>query len=264
MKELTADRLNVKIYNDRYELGLNAAKLAAKQIALLLKEQDAVNIIFAAAASQNEFLEALVKEPVQWERVNAFHMDEYIGLSKGASQSFGSFLKQKIFDKVPFNEVHYLKGHNADIPAECGRYEALLRKYSVDITCMGIGENTHIAFNDPHVADFNDRALVKVVDLDDACKQQQVNEGCFQSIQQVPLHALTLTVPALLNARYIYCMVPGQTKAAAVYHTLVDEVSERYPSTILRKHSNALLFLDKESAALLQTTAVAQKIANYN
>lgn len=264
MKELTADRLHVKIYKDRYELGLNAAKVAAKQIGLLLNEQAVVNMIFAAAASQNEFLEALVKEPIPWERVNAFHMDEYIGLSEGAPQSFGNFLKQKIFDKVPFKEVHYLKGHDADIPAECRRYEALLRKYPVDITCMGIGENSHIAFNDPHVADFNDKVLVKVVDLDDACKQQQVNEGCFQTTQQIPLYALTLTVPALLKARYILCMVPGSTKAAAVYHTLVDDVSERYPSTILRKHPHALLFLDKDSAVRLQATTVTQKIANYN
>jgi glucosamine-6-phosphate deaminase len=264
MKELTADRLNVKIYNDRYELGLNAAKIAAKQIGLLLKEQDVVNIIFAAAASQNEFLDALSKEPVEWNRINAFHMDEYIGLPEGHPQTFGTFLKERIFNKVHFNSVYYLNGNAADIKGECNRYAALLEQYPVDITCMGIGENTHIAFNDPHVADFNDKDLVKVVDLDEACKQQQVNEGCFENAGQIPLYALTLTVPALLKAPYIFCMVPGPSKAAAVYHTIVDEVSERFPSTILRNHANALLFLDKESADHLQNTVVTQQIANYN
>ena len=263
MKELTADRLNVKIYNDRYELGLSAAKMAAKQVSLLLKEQDVVNIIFAAAASQNEFLDALSKEPIEWNRINAFHMDEYIGLPEGHPQTFGTFLKNRIFDKVHFKSVYYLNGYAADIKEECDRYSALLKQHPIDVTCMGIGENSHLAFNDPHVADFNDSDLVKVVDLDEACKQQQVNEGCFETVEQIPVYALTLTIPALLKAKYIFCMVPGASKAAAVYHTVVDEVSERYPSTILRTHPNAVLFLDKESVARLQTATITYQISNY-
>jgi glucosamine-6-phosphate deaminase len=249
MKDFVADQLNVRIYEDRASLGAEAAKMAADTIRLLLKQKPVVNMIFAAAASQNEFLEAFIKEDVEWQRVQAFHMDEYIGLPAGNPQLFGEFLRKKLFDKVPFKKVFYLNGQATDPDAECKRYASLLTEHSVDITCMGIGENTHLAFNDPHVAEFNDPKLVKVVDLDEACKQQQVNEGCFAGINDVPVYAFTLTIPALLKAGKIFCMVPGATKAQAVYHTLTDEVTEQYPSTILRKHAGTILFLEKESAA---------------
>ena len=264
MKELLVDQLKVSIYPDRKEMGTDAAKMMAARINDLLKSKDMVNVIFAAAASQNEFLEALSKENVNWSKVNAFHMDEYIGLEKDAPQQFGKFLQERIFDKVPFREVFYLKGYATDIDAECKRYSELLKQFPVDITCMGIGENTHLAFNDPHVADFNDPVLVKVVDLDEPCKQQQVNEGCFPGIQDVPVYALTLTIPALLNADYIFCMVPGTTKANAVYHTLNDEIKELYPSTILRTHSNAFLFLDTDSSTRVLEQKSNAGIFNYN
>jgi glucosamine-6-phosphate deaminase len=264
MKEIIADKLKVRIYQNRNQMGSEAAKMAASDIARLLAEKDEVNIIFAAAASQNEFLEALLKEDVDWARVNAFHMDEYIGLQEGAPQSFGVFLKNRIFDKAPFKHVYLLQGHVADIEAECKRYMALLEQYPVDITFMGIGENTHLAFNDPHVANFDDTYLVKVVDLDEACKQQQVNEDCFDDIAEVPPYALTLTIPALLKAEYIFCIVPGTSKAQAVYHTIMDGISEQYPSTILRKHSNAVLFLERESAALILDEASTPERINYN
>jgi len=249
MKDFVADQLKVRIYEDRASLGVDAARMAAETIRLLLKQKPVVNIIFAAAASQNEFLEALIKEDVDWSSVQAFHMDEYIGLEKNDPQLFGEFLRKRIFDNVPFKKIFYLNGQAKDPEAECKRYSTLLIENPVDITCMGIGENTHLAFNDPHVAEFNDPKLVKVVDLDEACKQQQVNEGCFADVSQVPVYAFTLTIPALLKAGKIFCMVPGTTKAQAVYHTLVDEVTETYPSTILRKHPGSWLFLEKESAA---------------
>jgi glucosamine-6-phosphate deaminase len=264
MKELLIDQLKVKVYPDRTEMGTQAAKLMATRVNDLLGKQEMVNIIFAAAASQNEFLEALSKENVNWARVNAFHMDEYIGLAEDAPQQFGKFLQERIFDKVPFREVFYLKGYAEDIDAECKRYSDLLQKFRVDITCMGIGENAHLAFNDPHVANFNDEALVKVVDLDEACKQQQVNEGCFPAVEDVPVYALTLTIPALMNANYIFCMVPGPSKANAVYHTLNDDIKELYPSTILRKHPNAILFLDKDSAVRVLEQKPNTGILNYN
>lgn len=264
MKEVVADQLKVRIYENRRQLGTDAAKMAADRIRELLKEKELVNIVFAAAASQNEFLEALIQEEIDWTRVNAFHMDEYIGLSEDSPQRFGVFLKQRIFDRVPFHEVYYLTGNAADIQAECARYSALLNKYVPDITCMGIGENTHLAFNDPHVANFNDPILVKVVDIDEACKQQQVNEGCFSAVEDVPPLALTLTIPALLKASYIFCMVPGAKKADAVYHTLKDEISEQYPSTILRKHPNACLFIEKESAARILDQTDGFPHINYN
>lgn len=251
MNQVAADQLKVRIYENRTQLGIDAAKLAASHIRLLLQGKDVVNIIFAAAASQNEFLATLIKEDIDWQRVNAFHMDEYIGLPANAPQLFSVFLKQRIFDKVPFRAVYYLNGAAPDSEAECNRYAALLDEYPVDITFMGIGENAHLAFNDPHVADFKDSRVVKVVDLDEACKQQQVNEGCWAHVNDIPADAFTLTIPTLLRAPFILCMVPGTSKAQAVYHTLMSDITEKYPSSIIRTHPGTILFLDRDSAALL-------------
>ena len=246
------DNLEVKIYPTREELGSAAGYEAANKIKTLQRTQPFVNIIFAAAPSQNEFLENLInQEGIVWERINAFHMDEYIGLVP-APQGFGNFLKERIFDRKPFRSVNYLDGQCVSKEAECTRYGQLLAANPVDIVCMGIGENGHIAFNDPHVADFNDKVQVKVVELDGPCRQQQVNDGCFTSFEQVPTHALTLTIPALLKARYIFCVVPGSTKAQAVANTIEQVISERYPSTILRNHQSAVLYIDTQSAGLLK------------
>ena len=179
-------------------------------------------------------------------------MDEYIGLPDGARQRFGSFLKEHFFDIVPLGEIHYLLGDQKDPQVEWRRYAELLLRFPAHVVFMGIGENTHIAFNDPHVAHFNDPEMVKIVDLDQACREQQVHDGCFEKLEQVPEHALTLTVPALMKADHIFCMVPGNRKAQAVYHTLTDPVSERYPSTILRTHPSAILFIDKDSGLLVR------------
>lgn len=251
MIERLTDRLHIRIYDGKTQLGKDAAAMTAARIRQLLEKKETVNMIFAAAASQNEFLEALSHEELDWQRINAFHMDEYIGLPEGAPQLFGQWLKKRIFDKAPFGNVFYLNGQAINIQEECRRYSALLLRYPVDITCMGIGENTHLAFNDPHVADFADTALVKVVDLDEGSKRQQVAEDCFADVSQVPSFALTLTIPALLKAGAVFCMVPGARKAQAVYHTLTGRIDVRYPSTILRQHPNALLLLDRESAALM-------------
>lgn len=246
------DLLAVARFEDRPGMGKAAADAVKISIEKLLGQQAFVNIIFAAAPSQNEFLEALVQyEGIEWNRINAFHMDEYIGLPADAPQRFGQFLDDRLFTKVPFRSVNYLNGNAADIEEECKRYTALLKQYPTDIVCMGIGENCHIAFNDPHVANFDDPVWVKVVDLDLACRQQQVNDGCFMGLDLVPTHALTLTIPALTVSPAVFCMVPGPNKAKAVKHTLEEEISTLYPSTILRKHPNAILFIDKESASLL-------------
>ena len=248
------DNLKVKIYASREELGAAAAREAGHKIKELQRNQPIVNIIFAAAPSQNEFLENLIcQEGIAWERINAFHMDEYLGLSADAPQGFGNFLRERIFDKKQFHSVSFLNGQSASKEAECARYSQLLAENPVDMVCMGIGENGHIAFNDPHVADFKDEVLVKVVELDDLCRQQQVNDGCFDAFEQVPTHALTLTIPALLAARYIFCMVPGNKKARAVANTVTCEISERYPSTILRNHSSAILYIDNRSAELIKS-----------
>ncbi|WP_367872516.1 glucosamine-6-phosphate deaminase [Luteolibacter sp. Populi] len=252
LRETTVDQLKVSVYRDRPALGEAAASQAAAAIRRLQESQAVVCMIFAAAPSQNEFLEALIAEPgIVWERIHAFHMDEYVGLPSDAPQGFGNFLRARLFNRVPFGAVHYLDGNAADPAAECRRYEALLKEQPTDIVCMGIGENCHIAFNDPHVADFGDPVLVKLVELDETSRDQQVHEGCFETLEQVPRLAITLTIPALVAAPEIFCMVPASHKAEAVRHTLTDEVSEKHPSTILRRHGNARLFVDEDSAAKL-------------
>jgi glucosamine-6-phosphate deaminase len=251
IRKFTTDKLQTKIYGSRTVMGVAAAGEVIARINKLLTSWDVVNIIFAAAPSQNEFLAALTNSTLDWSRVRAFHMDEYIGLSADALQGFGNFLKEKLFGKLPFAAIHYLNGNAANPADECKRYAALLKQYPVDIVCMGIGENGHIAFNDPPVADFNDAQLVKIVELDQACRQQQVNDGCFASILLVPTHAITLTIPALMAAQYVYCMVPGPTKVEAVFNTLHQDIIEQYPSTILRRHDNAVLYLDGLSSGKL-------------
>ncbi|RPD42764.1 6-phosphogluconolactonase [Chitinophaga barathri] len=250
---LLKDQLKIHRYDTRKQMGAVAAAMVADKIKELLSVQEHLNIIFAAAPSQQEFLETLAADAsIPWDRINAFHMDEYAGLHADAPQGFGNFLKARIFGKVPFRAVHYINGNAADLDEECTRYAALLNKEGVDIVNMGIGENTHIAFNDPHVADFEDPATVKVVDLDLACRQQQVNDGCFAALDEVPTHALTLTVPALYRARFVYCMVPGPTKAEAVWQTLNAPIAAEHPSTILRRHPRAQLFIDADSGAKLE------------
>lgn len=252
MKQQRKDLLNVKIFENRSMMGKAAATDISSKIKELLSEKDYVNMIFAAAPSQNDVLEALVENSeIEWDRINAFHMDEYVGLESNAPQSFGRFLCEHIFGKVKFRSVNYINSVSKDESTECLRYGMLLDEYPTDIVVMGIGENGHIAFNDPGVANFNDSETVKVVELDDVCRQQQVNDGCFDKIENVPTHAITLTVPTLFRADYLYCIVPAATKAKAVKETLNAEINEHCPATILRKHDNATLYLDAESAALL-------------
>jgi len=250
MREIKKDKLQVNIYAGRPELGAAAAENLTARIAELVKTKDQVNIIFASAPSQNEFLAELLKKDIQWGKFNAFHMDEYIGLHPDAPQGFGNFLKDRLFSHVNCRTVNYLNG-NIDPEEECKRYSDLLIKYPTDIVCLGIGENTHLAFNDPHVADFNDSLIVKVVDLDQDCRVQQVNDGCFKTIDEVPTHALTITMPALFKSTYAIAIVPGKFKANAIDHTINSEISEKYPSTILRRHDQAILFIDEDSASKL-------------
>ncbi len=252
VREFNADKLLVKIYDSRDAMGQDAAAEVIAKIKELLSEKEEISMIFAAAPSQNEFLASLVADKdIDWNRVTAFHMDEYIGLDKNAPQAFGNFLRARIFDKVPFKAVHYIDGNVENIESEADRYAQLLKNTTIDIICMGIGENGHIAFNDPPVADFKDSKLVKVVELDDACKNQQVNDGAFASVDLVPTHALTLTIPALMSGENLFCMVPAITKAPAVKNTVYGEISEACPASILRTHENAILYLDPDSSSML-------------
>ena len=248
----TKDALSVYICNGRTELGHLSAKAVYDKINELSKTKEEINLLFAAAPSQNEFLKALTAyEDIPWQLINAFHMDEYIGLDYNAPQRFGNFLKERIFGSVPFKSVNYIEGNSKEPEQECQRYGELLKKYPLDIACTGIGENGHLAFNDPHVANFNDNKLVKIVTLDERSRNQQVNDGCFSRISLVPKNALTLTIPAIVAANYIVCMVPGPTKAEAVRNMLYGEISEECPASVLRLHRAANLYIDQDSTKLL-------------
>lgn len=251
MKQFMQDKLEVKVFQDRGEMGNAAAADAVRVIKRLLQEKERLNVIFAAAPSQNEFLSALANQDIDFSRITAFHMDEYIGLPQDAPQGFGNFLRRGIFEKRPFAQVHYLNGQAEDPEAECRRYAELLRSAELDIVFLGIGENGHIAFNDPSVADFNDAKAVKTVVLEEACRRQQVNDGCFASLDEVPKTAMTLTIPTLMRASYRFCMVPSALKAQAVRDTVNGPVDEKCPASILRTEKNSFLYLDAESASLL-------------
>lgn len=241
----------VKVYADRQVMGEAAAKDIARELRHLQTLQDEVQMIFAAAPSQNEFLDNLIgMAGIEWERVTAFHMDEYIGLPPEAAQRFGNFLRTRLFDRLPFKSVEYI--NTASPPAEeCRRYSKLLRKKPIDIVCLGIGENGHIAFNDPPAANFQDTEFVKVVTLDDRCRLQQVHDGSFASVHDVPRQALTLTIPALLSGEILSIVVPGSQKANAVRNALEGPISTTCPASILRTHKRATLYLDRNSSSLL-------------
>ena len=252
MKTFDRDLLKVNIYSSREEMGAAAAADVKAAILRALEGKETINMIFAAAPSQNEVLANLASDKeIPWGRVNAFHMDEYIGLDKDAPQGFGNFLRDHIFGIAPFKSVNYICIDAPDADRECERYSALLRDNPVDIVVLGIGENGHIAFNDPPFADFSDPKLVKTVKLDEVCRNQQVNDGCFASIDDVPTHALTLTVPALMAGRELYCIVPALTKANAVFKTVNGEITPDCPASVLRTHPCAMLYLDPDSASLL-------------
>ena len=208
--------------------------------------------MFAAAPSQNETLQALMADPdIDWTRVNGFHMDEYVGLDANHPAGFRNFLRKAVFDQKPFRSVHLLNGNAPDPEAEAARYDRLLREHPLDVCILGIGENGHIAFNDPPVADFQDPQLTKVVKLDPVCREQQVHDGCFDRVEEVPTHALSVTIPGLCGAEWMYCSVPAATKAAAVGHVVHDAVSTACPATILKTKPHAFLYTDAEAGAFL-------------
>jgi glucosamine-6-phosphate deaminase len=253
INEFKVDRLNVKILPDRAALGKAAGLEAAARIRAMQEEKGALNLLFASAPSQDETLEALRLEPgIDWARINAFHMDEYLGLPADAPQAFGQYLRTRFFSKLKFKEIFYIDGNAPDAAAECERYARLLREHPIEVVFLGIGENGHLAFNDPGIADFEDPLLVKVnEELDATCRQQQVNDGHFRTLAEVPAGAITLTIPALLSARGALVAAPGPRKREIVRRTLEGPIGAACPATILRRHPNACLFLDRDSAALL-------------
>ncbi len=253
----TFGRLAVEIHPDRAALGRAAGRAAAAAIRAIIKAQGRARVIFGCAPSQNEFLAELVAASrhghtaFDWSKITAFHMDEYAGLKAAHPQSFRYYLHEHLLRHVMIGKFHPIKAEDADTEKTCADYTRLLAAQPIDFICMGIGENGHIAFNDPPVADFEDAALIKRVELDDACRRQQVNDGCFPTPADVPQYALSLTVPVFRHARQLSVHVPGPLKAKAVRAALRDRIATACPATILRLHPNATLYLDRDAAALI-------------
>lgn len=255
-RHLVAGRLAVEIHADRVSMGLAAARAAAAYLHEIIAARGSARVVFACAPSQNEFLKALLDPAecgvaVDWSRVTAFHMDDYLGLTGEHPQSFRRYLRDHVLSRVTIGAFHPIIAESPDVAGFCADYTRLLRERPIDLICLGIGENGHIAFNDPPVADFDDPALIKVVELDGACRVQQVNDGCFPSFADVPAHALSLTIPVFRQARRLSVHAPGPRKARAAADTVNGEISTACPASILRTHPNATLYLDRDSASLL-------------
>ena len=250
------EALQVNVFANRRIMGDYAALEAAGAIKRLSNEKDEINILFAAAPSQDDFLRALLSDKsIPWEKINAFQLDEYIGIRADAPQRFAGYLSRTILDAVPLREFYAMDCESTDIKKEIERYSRELAAHPADIAFIGIGENGHIAFNDPGIADFEDKLAVKEVLLDERSRRQQVNDKCFDRIELVPKSAITLTIPAIISCDRIFCIVPGPSKAQAVYDTLYAEKDRLRPSTILRGKKGASLYLDADSAAMLKDFA---------
>jgi glucosamine-6-phosphate deaminase len=252
-KTFFVDKLQVEIYADRATSGRAAAAYTASILQQAIAQNGAARGLFAAGPSQNDLLANLsLDNSVDWGKLTAFHLDDYVGMSGDAPQSFQTYLKENLFNRVKPGQVHYINGMAPDPQAEAVRYGKLLQEGEQDVACIGIGENGHLAFNDPPLADFNDPQNVRVVDLVESCRVQQIHDGCFPELDLVPRQALTVTIPPILAAKRIVCVVPGPTKAKVVYESLMGPVTSLCPGSILRQYATARLFLDRQSAALLQ------------
>jgi glucosamine-6-phosphate deaminase len=247
--------MDLRIYPTREEMGRASARLAADTLVDLIRRQGRVAAVFASAVSQSEFLEALGADPrVEWSKVVAFHMDEYVGIGADHPASFRRFQHEHMWARVKPAVFHELNGDARDVNEECARYAELLGQEKPSVCFAGIGENGHLAFNDPPV-DFDDPQLVRVVELDTVCRRQQVHDGAFAHIMDVPRTALTLTIPALFRIPKIILNVPGPNKAAAVQRSVEGPVTPDCPASILQGHPDATLFVDTAAASLLKDPA---------
>lgn len=236
------------------DLAALATTIASDAITAAIRDRGAANVMFASGNSQIEFLDRLAGPGrVAWDHVVGFHMDEYVGIGPDHPASFARYMQVRIIDRVSPREFHLLDGRS-DPVAECARYAALLAEHPLDLCILGIGENGHLAFNDPAVADFADKKIVKVVELDDACRAQQVGEGHFATVDAVPPRAITVTIPALLSARSVLVVAPEARKAVPVAAALVGPVTTACPASILQLTPHAQVFLDPASAADLRTS----------
>jgi len=251
-RNFRADNLNVYVYESRPKMGNAAAAVIASEIRHAIQERGRAIVILASAPSQNEFLAGLADAPdIDWSRVTGFHLDEYLGMDEHAPQSFRRFLIDRLVNKVPFGEFHGLRGDAAAGSQEANRYAQLLKENPPDFAVLGIGENGHLAFIDPPFCDFNDPKAVKVVELDEVCRNQQVNDGAFATLDEVPRNALSLTIPTLMARPKLFAIAPGPAKRQAIKNTVEGPISTTCPASILRTHLDAHLFIDTVAAEFL-------------
>ncbi len=242
--------MKIEIYNTSRELGKAAGQTAARLIHQAIETNKAANIILATGTSQFETLNQLVVEDIDWSKVTLFHLDEYIGLPITHPASFRKYLQERFIARVsPLKAAHLING-DTDPKQECDRLQKLITQHPIDVALIGIGENGHVAFNDPP-ADFKTEEPYIIVELDQACRRQQMGEGWFGSIDEVPQKAISMSVRQIMKSKNIICSVPDKRKATAVKNCLENEVSNLYPASILQEHSNCIVYLDKEAALLL-------------
>ncbi len=256
VRSFQCGQARVEVFSSAQLLGTAAAERAASLITEAIRRNGKARIIAATGNSQIPFVESLIQQPVPWSAVELFHMDEYAGMNAEHPASFRRWIRTRLAEKIHPKESHYLAGDAPDLDSEIKRYSDLLAAAPIDLAFVGFGENGHIAFNDPPVADFNDPLLVKRVVLDDACRRQQAGEGHFPDLASVPREAVTITCPGLFRAQAWICCVPERRKAAAVRNALEGPVSESCPASLARTHPNAQVYLDTESASLLTQTSI--------
>ena len=243
--------MNIVISESKTELGKKAAARGAELIRKAIAEKKHANIIVATGASQFEMLEELVKEDVDWSFVTAFHLDEYIGLSEIHPASFRKYLKERFVDKVLLSKFHYVNGDLENPALECERLGKIIARHPIDVAFVGIGENGHLAFNDPP-ADFDTENAYLIVNLDDACRQQQMGEGWFPTLEEVPVQAISMSIKQIMKSNSIICSVPDERKAIAVKNTVEGKVSNLVPASVMQNHPQTWLYLDKHSNSLLR------------
>ncbi len=250
LKSVSFDQLSVHVYESREAMGEAAAEDAANRIRKVIDDKGHANVVFAAAPSQNDLIAGLLKRDIDWTKIRAFQQDEYIGIDQGDPAGFGNFLRDALYDKVPLKEIHYLLTASSEVDRKIEEYTRLLKLYPTDLVFLGVGENGHLAFNDPPVADFEDPVMIKAVELDEVCRQQQVNDACYAALDDVPTHALTLTLSFIRSVPQAICVVPTGRKAEAIERTLHGAISTECPASMLRTMPAAALYLDRESASL--------------
>ena len=246
--------MDVKIMPDKAQMGKAAASAGAEHIRRAIAERGDANIIVATGASQFEMLGELVQQPgINWNRVTGFHLDEYVGLAIDHPASFRGYLWQRFVSKLPLplQAFHFLNGEG-DPRTECRRVAEIIRKHPIDVAFVGIGENGHLAFNDPP-ADFETEEPYLVVQLDDACRRQQLGEGWFPTFDDVPKQAISMSVRQIMKSRAIICTVPDERKAEAVRNSVEGQVTPQVPASILQRHERCTLYLDKAAASLLRS-----------